>query len=265
MDIKMNRQSAAKHDLILKPFPIDLNGYETNYKISNDGRVWSEYLQDFLKPYHSKGGYLRVKVNFGDRNKKFMAHRLVALAFIPNKDPEKYTQVDHINNDRTDNRVENLQWVTPKQNTHLAFDRGSRDLFKYIFTNRITGEVIVFNNGHKACKYFGAKYQLGTINKYANTGKVITSGYFAGWIVDKESIMKVQRPSLAREQDQAIRNGNNPTDEFQSRVLIWSHLNRNIEQSHYTRPDMRDGYRFAPYTEENGSYDVWFVRADFSS
>lgn len=78
MEIKMDRQSAAKPNLILKSFPIDLGGYEEKYKISNDGRVWSEYLQDFMKPYFSKGGYMRVKINFGDRNKKYMVHRLVA-------------------------------------------------------------------------------------------------------------------------------------------------------------------------------------------
>ena len=195
----MNRQSAAKHDLVFKPFPIDLNGYEKNYKVCSDGRIWSEYLQDFMKPYFSKGGYLRIKINFGDRNKKFMAHRLVAMAFIPNNDPEHLIQVDHINNDRTDNRVENLRWVTPKQNTQHSFDSGNREPYFYTFTNRITGEVITFSNANKACKYFGAKYQLGTINKYANTEKVISAGKFAGWIVDKEPVMKVQRPSLARE------------------------------------------------------------------
>ena len=199
MDIKMNRQSAAKHDLVFKPFPIDLNGYERNYKVCNDGRIWSEYLQDFLKPYCSKGGYLRIKINFGDRNKKFMAHRLVAMAFIKNENPELYTQVDHINNDRTDNRVENLRWVSAKQNSQHALDYGFRQYYTYTFINSETKEKLVFRNAAKACKYFNAKYQLNTINKYANTGIVINSGKFAGYIVEKEQIMKVQRPSLARE------------------------------------------------------------------
>lgn len=43
----MDRQSAAKSDIILKPFPIDLNGFENKYKVSSDGRIWSEYLNDF--------------------------------------------------------------------------------------------------------------------------------------------------------------------------------------------------------------------------
>ena len=195
----MNRQSAAKHELVLKPFPVDLNGYEKNYKVSNDGRIWSEYLQDFMKPYYSKGGYVRVKVNFGDRNKKFMVHRLVAMAFIPNKDPETFTQVDHIDSNRINNCVENLRWVTPKENTKHAFDIGNRDLFKYTFTDTYTGEVLEFKNAHKACKYFGKAYQVGTINKYANTGIIVPSGFYKGYLIEKEPIVKVQRPSLARE------------------------------------------------------------------
>lgn len=199
MDIKMNRQSAAKRNLVFKPFPIKLDGYEDKYKVSNDGRVWSEYLQDFMKPYYSKGGYMRVKVNFRDRNKKFMVHRLVAMAFIPNSNPDEFTQVDHIDSNRTNNCVENLRWVTPKQNTQHAFDLGNRDLFTYRFIDTYSGEILEFKNAHKACKYFGKSYQVGTINKYANTGKIVPSGFYKGYLIEKEPITKVQRPSLARE------------------------------------------------------------------
>ena len=230
MDIKMDRQSAAKSDIIFKPFPINLNGYETKYKVTNDGRIWSEYLQGFMKPYFSKGGYMRVKVNFGERNKKFMVHRLVALAFIENKDPENLTQVDHINCNRTDNCVENLRWVTPKQNTQHAFEAGNRDWYKYKFINAATGEILRFDNANKVCKYFGGSYQVGTIIKYANTGQIVKQGRFAGWIIERENVRKVQRPSQAQEQGEATRNGSNPTDDFKSRVLIWSNLIRNDEQ-----------------------------------
>lgn len=195
----MNRQSAAKLDLVLKPFPILLNGYETKYKVSNDGRIWSEYLQDFMKPYYSKGGYMRVKVNFGERNKKFMVHRLVAMAFIPNPDAEHLTQVDHIDCNRTNNTVDNLRWVSPKQNTQHAIENGYRNKYHYKMINAETGEILEFDNGSKLCKYFNRSYEIDTINKYANTGKIVKSGHFVGWIIEKELVKKVQRPSLARE------------------------------------------------------------------
>jgi hypothetical protein len=199
MDIKMNRQSAAKLDLIFKPFPIDLNGFEEKYKITNDGRVWSEYIQDFMKPYYSKGGYLRVKVNFGERNKKFMVHRLVAMAFIENKDPNKFTQVDHIDCNRTNNNVENLRWVTPKQNTQHSLKLGNRDWYKYRLIHSKTNEVLEFNNAAKICKYFGVSYQCGTLAKHANTGEPVKFGVFADWIIERELVKKVQRPSSAEE------------------------------------------------------------------
>ena len=96
-----NGQSAGKQ-VVFKDLPVDLNGFETKYKITNDGRVWSEYLNDFLKTFYSRGGYVRVKLNYGDRSKKFMVHRLVAMAFIPQ--PEGKNVVDHINRNRADNR-----------------------------------------------------------------------------------------------------------------------------------------------------------------
>lgn len=263
MDIKLDRQSAAKSDIILRSFPIKLGGYEDKYKVSNDGRIWSEYIQNFMKPYYSKGGYMRVKVNFGERNKKFMVHRLVAMAFITNPDPEHLTQVDHIDCNRTNNNANNLRWVTPKQNTQHAIAVGNRDWYKYRFINPNTGEILEFNTANKACKYFGRSYQVWTINKYANTGIPVACGCFAGWIIEKEDVRKVQRPSSAEEQGKATRNGNNPTDEISSRVLIWSNLNRNIERSLY-KPAQRRIQELRPMLNKNGANQCRFVRANCS-
>lgn len=259
----MNRQSAAKSDIILKPFPISLNGFENKYKVSSDGRIWSEYLQDFLKPYFSKGGYLRVKVNFGDRNKKFMVHRLVALSFIENKNPELYTQVDHIDCNRTNNNVHNLRWVTPKRNTQHAILLGNRDWYKYKFINSETGEILEFNTAAKACKYFGGSYQVGTIVKYANSGNIVKSGRFTGWIIERINVRKVQRPSSAEEQGKVTRNGNSPTDDIKSRALIWSNLYGNIEQSLY-KPAQRRAEELRTLLNINGSNFCRLVRAGIS-
>nr|DAJ23253.1 MAG TPA: homing endonuclease [Caudoviricetes sp.] len=198
MSTNTNRQSAAKLDIILKPFPIYLDGYESKYKVSNDGRIWSEYLNGYLKPYYSKGGYMRVKVNFGERNKKFMVHRLVAMAFIPNDDVNK-TQVDHIDSNRINNNVDNLRWVTPKENTQHSIKLGKRNWYKYKFINPKTKEILEFNNSAKACKYFGVSLNNSTLTTKANTGTPVRSGVFEGWIIERELFKKVQRPSSAEE------------------------------------------------------------------
>lgn len=78
-------------------------------------------------------------------------------------------------------------------------DSGNRDRFKYTLIHSVTGETLTFGNAHKISKYFGKAYQIGTINKYANTNIPVPSGFYTGWLIYKEPVEKVQRPSLARE------------------------------------------------------------------
>lgn len=87
------------------------------YKISNDGKIYSEHRKRLLKPKMSKVGYLYITLCNGRLQKTCRIHRLVALAFIPN--PENKPTVNHINEIKTDNRVENLEWATTaEQNVH---------------------------------------------------------------------------------------------------------------------------------------------------
>ena len=92
------------------------------YQVSNIGRVRSlNYrrwgVMKVLKP-HDNGGYLDVMLCKNGEHKRFLIHRLVSTMFIPNDDPVHKTQVNHINENRQDNRVENLEWVTPKENVN---------------------------------------------------------------------------------------------------------------------------------------------------
>lgn len=90
-------------------------GYEGLYEVSNLGHVRSLYrYKKQLKPTASKAGYLLVDL----KGKKFSVHRLIAIAFLPN--PEGYPQVNHKDENKQNNCVENLEWCTAKYNMNYG-------------------------------------------------------------------------------------------------------------------------------------------------
>lgn len=97
-----------------------IQGYEGLYDISNYGRVRSyDYLnkgiEKILRTHASLGYYVKVSLRKEGKIKCYRIHRLVAIAFLP-PPQEGETQVEHINCDKRDNRVQNLRWCTPKGN-----------------------------------------------------------------------------------------------------------------------------------------------------
>ena len=92
-----------------------IEGYE-NYSVSNMGRVRNDGTGKVLKSEIDIDGYYRVTLYPG--KKKFKIHRLVSIAFIPN--PNELPYVNHKNEDKTDTRVENLEWCTPKYNVNYG-------------------------------------------------------------------------------------------------------------------------------------------------
>lgn len=123
-----------------KPVPID--GFGEYYSISSQGRIRSEprviirkngikntVQRRILKQTLAGSGYLTAMLNGKDSSRRFLAHRLVALAFLKNNKGEK-AEVNHINGSRVDNNVENLEWCTSSENNIHAINLGLRGASK---------------------------------------------------------------------------------------------------------------------------------------
>lgn len=116
-----------------------VRGYEY-YEISNTGKIRSlprpmkrkNYMsgkvfyyssrEKILKPFLNQCGYPEVGLCKNGKSKKALVHRLLAEAFIPN--PENKKQVNHKDGDKQNNKLENLEWVTPSENGLHAYKNG---------------------------------------------------------------------------------------------------------------------------------------------
>ena len=97
----------------------DIKGYEGKYMVSNLGRFKSlNYRrtgkEKILEGYPDKDGYLYVNLCKDGKGKQCMIHRLVAMAFIPN--PDNLPEVNHIDENKQNNYVENLEWCSKSYN-----------------------------------------------------------------------------------------------------------------------------------------------------
>ena len=142
----------------------DIKGYEGMYQVSNLGRVKSlervvSYLRDGERRYHRVEGkikvpskklnkkhhtpYLSLRLYTNNNGKNCYVHRLVAEAFIENSDNKP--TVNHINGDKLDNRVENLEWATHLENNTHAIETGLLD-------KREAAVKVMFANGSRVAK-----------------------------------------------------------------------------------------------------------------
>ena len=133
-----------------------IKDYE-NYQVSNLGRVKSLNYgrtgkEQILKPAKDKDGYLYVGLCKNGKTKLFKIHRLVAQAFIPNI--ENKPCINHIDCDRQNNCVDNIEWCTIQENNIYAYKIGlKKPAYKSVIAiNITTGEQTYFNSQKEAAE-----------------------------------------------------------------------------------------------------------------
>lgn len=137
-----------------------------------------------LKPFIDQWGYPRICLYKEDCSpKKYKVHRLVAMAFIPN--PHNLPIVNHIDHDRTNSKVENLEWCTVKENVNHMIKAGRQPIQKTGFNHWASKSVIAIKISTGERTIFGsqkdAARKLGLYQTHVNgciTGRQkTTNGY----------------------------------------------------------------------------------------
>jgi hypothetical protein len=139
----------------------EIPGYQ-NYMVGSDGFIYRKRSKNRglkkLKGSAQRQGYLQIALYKDGKNfDRFLVHRIVAEAFVPN--PDKKPNVDHISTIVTDNRPENLRWVTQKENSnnpltieHLS--QAQRNLANKPLLFEKEGMHFYFDNQYVAATYF---------------------------------------------------------------------------------------------------------------
>lgn len=183
----------------------DIKGFESLYQVSNLGRIksLSKFINNNpksktigfyskeknLKPTKSNSGYLYVVIYKKSKKYTLFIHRLVAQAFIPN--PDNLPQVDHLDGNKLNNNVDNLEWVTSKENINRAWKMGlykprsenkgklnnySKSIRKKVLQYDLQGNLInSYNSTREASRI--TNYNNGNINNCCNNKQKTAYGF----------------------------------------------------------------------------------------
>lgn len=149
----------------------------TQYSITENGECYNNNTGKFLKGQISNSGYLNYNLTLPDGTKKRKyAHRLVALAYISNT--ENKPEVNHIDGNKLNNNVNNLEWVTPSENqlhnTEISNKISLKEVYQFDKNKKLVGH---YNGISQASRETGVTLSLITqeMNKKVKT---LTAGYY---------------------------------------------------------------------------------------
>lgn len=173
-----------------------IQGYEDRYAVSSKGRVMNLKTGRVLKNRINTKGYRFITLCKGDgKPKQIGVHRLVAQAFIPN--PLNLPQINHIDENKTNNNVENLEWVTASQNQRHSAHQQSCKINQYT----LDGELIrTWGSAQEIKRELG--FSAGNIIQCCKGNKNYSHvGGFRWKYVDPSQQRKINRPVAALTKD----------------------------------------------------------------
>lgn len=158
-----------------------IKNYEGLYEISNYGRIKNKN-NNIIAIWNNKH-YYYVTLHKNKNKENFLLHRLVAEHFIDN--PNNYPCINHKNEVKTDNRVENLEWCTPKYNSNYG-------TIKERISKKNSKKVKQYNLNHQLLKIYNSQLEASQYTKICNVaisncclGKSKTAGGYI-WRYDNE-------------------------------------------------------------------------------
>ena len=149
----------------------DIKGYEGYYQASNLGRIKSLVFQNnvwnkkykrekILKPKITKDNCSRVELWKDGKHKTYLTYRLVAFTFYGGDISNRKLTVDHLDGNRLNNNLNNLEIVSLKENIQRGYKNGlyNSTMKKIKLINKKTKEIIVFSNMAETSKYIGKSH-----------------------------------------------------------------------------------------------------------
>jgi HNH endonuclease/NUMOD4 motif len=144
---------------------LNIKDYNNKYVINTNGQIKSASKGRLINQRLDRGGYMSVRLSMNGQTKTHYVHRLIAETFIPN--PKTKPFINHINGIKTDNNIENLEWVTHAENMQHAYATGLCNKSKPDIIDKCTGKsynsIMQASKELKICYSTCRSYLKGTI------------------------------------------------------------------------------------------------------
>ena len=148
---------------------IPIKNYENYYSIDINGNIFSHRTDKILKHTIGTIGYPTVNLSVKGKRKQLYVHRLLAIHFIPN--PNNYSHVNHINGNRNDYSISNLEWCTHAYNKFHAYE---------------TGLIIPQRHGNRKIGKYRGVYWKSSLGKWCSEVRFKSKSYHVGTFTNEE-------------------------------------------------------------------------------